>query len=310
MQSTLNLKIKFRESFRPFAPVVLREAVHDWFEMSPGEESPYMLFVAHVRGARRTADRTQTVGQRLGERRSRIPAVTHVDGSARVQTVDARRSPLLHRLLEAFRARTGCPVMINTSFNVRDEPIVCSPLDAYRCFWATGMDALVMGRTVLRKDRQPAEFRSNRSHRSPVAPKTKSGWLHIDRRPTPRKLRQFAGVACLVLPLVAAVWAPGRTVWLIASLATGFLAVLVSWLRPRWLSRVYIALSVATAPIGMVVAELMLFLSFFGVLTAMGLTRRLRGRHSLEVDQDKLRESYWHDVRDSRQGEDSYFRQY
>jgi carbamoyltransferase len=158
MQSVMNQKIKFRESFRPFAPIVLREHVHRYFEMRPNEDSPYMMLVAAVRPEFRIvpdAGHEQAQGfEKLRYGRSTIPAVTHVDGSARVQTVDADRHPLLHRLLTKFHARTGCPVMINTSFNVRGEPIVCTPQDAYRCFQMTDIDALALGRCLLLKERQ------------------------------------------------------------------------------------------------------------------------------------------------------------
>lgn len=156
MQSVMNLKIKFRESFRPFAPIVLREYVDRWFAMRPYEDSPYMLLVAPVLEEHRSA--AESAGcfgiDLLNQRRSSIPAVTHVDYSARVQTVDDVRNPLLHRLLESFHRRTGTPVLINTSFNVRSEPIVCTPEDAVRCFLATDMDILVVGRHVARKSRQ------------------------------------------------------------------------------------------------------------------------------------------------------------
>jgi carbamoyltransferase len=158
MQRTLNLKIKFRESFRPFAPAVLAEEVAGQFELD--RPSPYMLLVAPVRGFEAPpADAAGSPPQgleRLQSVRSPLPAVTHVDGSARVQTVDRRTNPLFHRLIEAFRARTGVPVLVNTSFNVRGEPIVCSPTDAYRCFMATAMDALVMGPCLLERADQPA----------------------------------------------------------------------------------------------------------------------------------------------------------
>jgi carbamoyltransferase len=157
MQTTMNVKIKFRESFRPFAPVVLRDRVHEFFEMRPGEDSPYMLLVAPVRADKRLAAGAGGEGfDRLKSARSVIPAVTHVDYSARVQTVDRERAPRLHAILQAFEARTGCPVMINTSFNVRGEPIVCTPADAYRCFMATDMDALVLEHYVMLKERQAA----------------------------------------------------------------------------------------------------------------------------------------------------------
>ncbi len=161
MQATMNLKIKFREGFRPFAPCVLREHACEWFGLRPEDESPYMLLVAPVLEehltrldpeARRTMEHDPDLRRRVNVVRSTIPAVTHVDASARVQTVDRGRNPRLHGLLSAFHRRTGCPVLVNTSFNVRGEPIVCTPDDAYRCFLATDMDALVLGDTVLEKD--------------------------------------------------------------------------------------------------------------------------------------------------------------
>ncbi|HPA79565.1 MAG TPA: carbamoyltransferase [Thermoanaerobaculales bacterium] len=158
MQSVMNLKIKFRESFRPFAPIVLRERVSEYFEMRDEEDSPYMLLVAPVAEAKRLPvndDRAAGL-DKLKVIRSEVPAITHVDFSARVQTVDAGRHGFLYRLMKAFEARTGCPVMINTSFNVRGEPIVCSPEHAYHCFMGTDMDVLVLENHILLKDEQPA----------------------------------------------------------------------------------------------------------------------------------------------------------
>lgn len=156
MQETMNLKIKFRESFRPFAPSVLRERAADWFELQ--EESPYMLLVAPVAKKHRLAlapKRDDKFGlEKLLIPRSDIPAVTHVDYSARVQTVTEEQNSLLHRLIKAFEEQTGCPVIINTSFNVRGEPIVCTPEDAYRCFLRTNMDSLVLGNFLLEKKNQ------------------------------------------------------------------------------------------------------------------------------------------------------------
>lgn len=157
MQKRMNLKIKFRESFRPFAPAVLAEDAADWFDMSG--DSPYMLVVSQVADGVRTDDvRRHGPDTGLGsinEVRSEIPAVTHVDLSARVQTVTERDNPALTRLLRAFKAKTGCPVLVNTSFNVRGEPIVRTPDEAYRCFMRTGMDILVLGSFVLKKEDQP-----------------------------------------------------------------------------------------------------------------------------------------------------------
>ena len=162
MQSVMNLKIKFRESFRPFAPIVLKDRVHEYFDMEPGTDSPYMLLVAPVKEDIRTtpedgADKAFGI-DKLKHRRSEIPAVTHVDYSARVQTIDDERNPLTHRLLKSFDQKTGCPVLINTSFNVRSEPIVCTPEDAWRCFMMTDMDVLVVGRHILKKTDQPNQI--------------------------------------------------------------------------------------------------------------------------------------------------------
>ena len=157
MQSVMNLKIKFRESFRPFAPSILREHLSEWFELDV--DSPYMLLVAPVKETRRiamSADEQRLFGiAKLNVPRSDIPAVTHVDYSARIQTVHRETNPLYHALLTRFHALTGCPVLVNTSFNVRGEPIVCTPRDAYLCFMRTEMDHLVLGSCVLDKTRQP-----------------------------------------------------------------------------------------------------------------------------------------------------------
>jgi carbamoyltransferase len=174
MQSLLNRKIKFRESFRPFAPAVLAERARDWFDLGRIRESPYMLLVAPVAGRRRLPGQPPDGAEgleRLRSVRSDIPAVTHVDWSARVQTVDPERHGRFHRLLEAFLHETGCPVLVNTSFNVRGEPIVCTPSEAYRCFMATDMDVLVVEDYVLFKEEQSAAGRADAArYLSGVAP--------------------------------------------------------------------------------------------------------------------------------------------
>ncbi len=186
LQSVMNLKTKYRESFRPFAPAVLRDHVHEYFEAEPGLDSPYMLLVSPVKRELLTEEARQKValsgsplplGEGLGVRvhagsppstlnsqpstlsqinivRSTVPAITHVDNSARIQTVDATRHGRFHQLLTAFHTQTGSPLVINTSFNVRGEPIVCTPQDAWKCFTATQMDALVIGRCLIRKAAQ------------------------------------------------------------------------------------------------------------------------------------------------------------
>jgi carbamoyltransferase len=162
MQARMNLKIKFRESFRPFAPCVLQERAHEYFEMQPSQESPYMLLVAPVLEQHRTrlsdADRKKmedapNLRDRVNVVRSTLPAVTHVDYTTRLQTVDEKRHGRFYRLLKEYARLTGCPVIVNTSFNVRGEPIVCTPQDAYRCFLATDMDMVVLEDFVLSKER-------------------------------------------------------------------------------------------------------------------------------------------------------------
>lgn len=159
MQSRMNLKIKFRESFRPFAPSILQERVADYFEFDDAQSSPYMLLVTqvHAQHLLPVPETAQPGLDRLKQLRSRFPAITHVDNSARIQTVDAERNPLYHRLLVEFQRQTDCPMLINTSFNIRGEPIVCTPQDAWRCFLGTNMDALVLGRAVLLKSDQATD---------------------------------------------------------------------------------------------------------------------------------------------------------
>ena len=156
MQKTLNLKVKFRESFRPFAPSVIREDVSNWFEINC--DSPYMLLVADVNKSIRrkiTQDEEKLFGiDKLNVKRSDIPAVTHVDYSARIQTVHKETNPRYYKLLKEFKKNTNCPVLVNTSFNVRGEPIVCSVKDAYKCFMATNLDILICGNFILHKDQQ------------------------------------------------------------------------------------------------------------------------------------------------------------
>ena len=167
MQKTLNLKVKYRESFRPFAPSVLREDVNDWFELD--YDSPYMLLVADVQKKLRrkmTAKEKALFGiEKLNVRRSDIPAVTHVDYSARVQTVHKDTNRLYHAVISKFKEITGCPVVVNTSFNVRGEPIVCTPTDAFRCFMGTEIELLVCGRAILWKEEQDPALREDYKHR-------------------------------------------------------------------------------------------------------------------------------------------------
>lgn len=163
MQKTLNLRVKYRESFRPFAPSVLREDVSEWFELD--DDSPYMMLVADIAAHHRremTVEESALWGiDKLNVPRSDIPAVTHVDYSARIQTVHRDTNPRYHDLLTRFKAETGCPVLVNTSFNVRGEPIVCTPEDAFRCFMGSDIEILVVGDCFLRKEDQDPALKQN-----------------------------------------------------------------------------------------------------------------------------------------------------
>jgi carbamoyltransferase len=163
MQSVLNLKVKYRESFRPFAPSVLREDVAEWFELEV--DSPYMLLVAdvtkHHRREMTPAEKALFGIEKLNVPRSDIPAVTHVDYSARIQTVHQETNPRYYELISAFKQRTNCPVIVNTSFNVRGEPIVCTPEDAFHCFMGTQIEALAVGNCFLRKEDQDPALKQN-----------------------------------------------------------------------------------------------------------------------------------------------------
>ena len=163
MQKQLNLKVKYRESFRPFAPSVLSEDVEDWFEHDA--DSPYMLFVADVRESKRrkmTQEEENLFGiEKLNIPRSSVPAITHVDYSARIQTVHSDTNPRYHELIKRFKDKTGVPMVVNTSFNVRGEPIICNPTDAFKCFMGTELDALAIGNYLLVKHEQDAALKEN-----------------------------------------------------------------------------------------------------------------------------------------------------
>jgi carbamoyltransferase len=163
MQKQLNLKVKYREGFRPFAPSVLREDMNDWFELD--RDSPYMLLVADVQKNKRrvmTSEEEALFGiDKLNVPRSSVPAITHVDYSARIQTVHAETNPQYHAVISKFKEKTGCPLVVNTSFNVRGEPIVCSPTDAFKCFMGTEMDVLALGKFLLVKEEQDDALKEN-----------------------------------------------------------------------------------------------------------------------------------------------------
>jgi carbamoyltransferase len=167
MQKQLNLKVKFRESFRPFAPSVLREDVSEWF--THDTDSPYMSLVAYVKeNIRRTMTKEEEAFfgiDKLNVQRSSVPAITHVDYSARIQTVHKDTNPLYHALISKFKEKTGCPIVVNTSFNIRGEPIICTPTDAFKCFMCTEMDVLAVGNYVLYKKQQDEALKQNYEER-------------------------------------------------------------------------------------------------------------------------------------------------
>ena len=167
MQKNLNLKVKFRESFRPFAPSILEEDLQEWFKLS--EKSPYMLIVAEIndnKSIKITNEEEKYFGiEKLNVKRSEVPAITHVDYSARIQTVNKKTNPMYHKLISKFKDKTGCPILVNTSFNVRGEPIVNTPEDAFRCFMGTNLDRLIVGNYYLDKNQQEANIIKNYTDR-------------------------------------------------------------------------------------------------------------------------------------------------
>ena len=167
MQKQLNLKVKYRESFRPFAPSILREDVSEWFDLD--NDSPYMLLVANVKKNKRVSITTEEKAlfgiDKLNVPRSSVPAITHVDYSARIQTVHKDTNPRYHKVISKFKEKTGCPIVVNTSFNVRGEPIICSPTDAFNCFMGTELDLLAVGNYILYKEKQDKLLKKNYEER-------------------------------------------------------------------------------------------------------------------------------------------------
>ena len=163
MQKNLNLKVKYRESFRPFAPSVLREDVSEWFDINV--DSPYMLLVANINSDKKikmTEDQKKLFGiDKLNVKRSEVPAITHVDYSARIQTVTKNTNPRYYDLISKFKEKTNCPIIVNTSFNVRGEPIVNTPTDAFNCFMGTELDYLVIGNCILDKSQQDSNLKKD-----------------------------------------------------------------------------------------------------------------------------------------------------
>ena len=309
MQAKLNLKIKYRESFRPFAPSVLRERLEDCFELK--EASPYMLLVAPVKESLRTCSRGPVgrVGAtpaqedfmaRLKAPRSTIPAITHVDFSARVQTVAADGNPRFHQLLREFEKNTGCPVLVNTSFNVRGEPPVCTPEDAFRCFMRTEMDYLVLGNFLLDKAAMIGSA-SRRGGFQTADPKKTAIWKSpllvedyrkLDR--SPRSLRHFGTVLGSALLLLGGLlfWRHHRSAGLLFA-SLGAILLVIGGVAPRllrWIHGPWMILSIA---LGWIMTRVLLTLAFFLIVTPIGLLQHLFGKRPLEIAFETGAISYW-----------------
>jgi hypothetical protein len=306
IQATMNLKIKFRESFRPFAPVVLREHVHEWFRMRPDEDSPYMLLVAPVLEERRVPLAPEQeeclrsdpdLLRRVNVVRSQVPAVTHVDYSARVQTVDERHGRF-HRLLKKFHEKTGCPVLVNTSFNLSWEPIVQSPQEAYNTFLGSEMDVLVLEDCVLRKEKAPP---SPKGPPARVRPARAGGGSLVDPllpdagpALSDRLLRQFA--ALWVVFCGAFAWTSYVRGHVAAAVLFAALAAVggpLGLVRPQAIRPVYVGLTAVTSPVGRVVSRVFLGVLYYGLFTPLGLALRLAGRDVLCRRKRPGQTSWW-----------------
>lgn len=293
MQQLLNRKIKFRESFRPFAPSVLEERVGEWFDLD--RPSPYMLITAQIAQKRRVpsgGDQTSLAGLALLTlQRSTIPAVTHVDYSARVQTVSADINPRFHELLSRFERITGCPVIVNTSFNVKDEPIVCTPEDAYRCFMRTNMDVLVLENAMLKKEDQPMDLRNELCCQGSLLIEEHNNDM---QPPDRRTLGLFglgigaftAGFFGLLLPLMHGGHFP-LWPWLV-----GILMAASAFAAPRLIGIIYRGWIHIGRLLGMINARIVLSAVFFLVITPVGIARRIAGLDPLRRRLEPEAESY------------------
>lgn len=336
-QAQLNLKIKFREGFRPFAPSVLREHVSEWFQTRPGEESPYMLMVAPVAESRRVAlsdEQARTMQEdpdlirRVNVPRSVVPAVTHVDYSARIQTIDERHGRL-QRLMQRFFARTGCPIVVNTSFNLSWEPIVLTPAEAYDTFMHSEMDLLVLEDYLVLKANQPGAAAIVRG-RPPVTARPATGWRWHWRQLTAsegsaiepvgghrrgpddsnRSIRQFSGIGAALLIVLAAwrAWDAGVTSGVVRTGVTGLVLGLLGLLAPAVVRPLYRLALAVTAPVGAVVSRLILAAIYYVIFTPVAVGFRLVSRDELRRQRPVASETHWRRTRGPRAARD-YLRQ-
>jgi carbamoyltransferase len=294
MQSTLNRKIKFRESFRPFAPAVMAEKAAEWFKKP--EADPYMVFTTEVHPDKRLnlseTDKLKTGPEKLQVKRSLIPAVTHVDFSARLQTVSPEDNPLFHSLLQEFYRLSDCPVLVNTSFNVRGEPIVCTPEDSYRCFMNTDMDLLVIGNFLLWKKDQP----TGRSNKPPTEAKA----AHKRKLPPANqsvgiKTLKLFGLSWTIILTLINLWLYRKQLNGILSFSAtiNILLPIIILIWPELLKKPQIIFTLFGEYMGMLIAKIVLFLLFWLVFLPLGLFFRLTGKDALQRSINKKAVSYW-----------------
>lgn len=293
MQPLLNQKTKLREGFRPFAPAVLVEHAADWFDLPRGQTCPYMLRTAPITDHQRSPAASATPEplqssddfcRRAAEVRSKIPAVTHVDYSSRVQTVDVERNPDFHALLSEFHRLTGCPVLVNTSFNIRGEPIVCTPQDAYHCFATTGIDVLALEDCLIEKGSSTKPDTERVLSKQPILP-----------LPSTRQLHEFAAIGTVILSSLA-IWQivngrafPSALIYV----AAAFALALIGYTRPRWLAPIFSTWLYLTSPIAWLVSAILLAVIFYGLLAPLALLFRLLGRDALDRHFRAAQDTYW-----------------
>jgi len=315
MQKKMNLKIKFRESFRPFAPSILIDALKEYFQFD--RPSPYMLFVAEVAEDKRrtmSQEEQQLFGiDKLNVVRSEIPAVTHVDYSARLQTVDRKTNERYHALLTEFASQTGYPVLVNTSFNVRGEPIVCTPLDAYKCFMRTEMDNLVLGNYLLHKTEQPETIPGiswkDGFAKGRFTPK-ESAAMDKSKFKDQREWKKFGIGLSIILTILGTIqWIMGKSLFPMVYLTAGI--VLASGLLfPLILKPLFILFSYIGFTLGWIMTRVILSVLFFLVITPIGLISRLLGKRYLQTNLGTNEPTYWNTHQEQTASKEHFEKQY
>ena len=323
MQNRMNLKIKFRESFRPFAPSVLEEDIIPNFDQE--EPSPYMLITAPVsRNLRRRLSQEEAeqmkdpdIRKRVNVARSVLPAITHVDYSARLQSVSEERNGRYYRLIKAFKERTGCGVLVNTSLNVRGEPIAQSPEDALGCFLSTGMDVLVLENYILRKEDQPAGLVQKYPGMENPLHRIRARFENLNRNPSRKEVEKFAFTLLIALPVLGLIWmgiirlsAQALNYWtLIGFAGMGLLLCGLSLVSKRSGKTVYVIWHRLAAIGEWLITSMSTLIMYYLTLVPTGLIMKLFGRKPLPMQYDKSRKTYWMNC----QGEPElkrYFRQF